>query len=114
MINFETQFEKLFSKYVHNDNFRLPMSVKELRLFTERMCKEMVLGVGEVDGSSASWSQDQSTEKIEVSTVLNRDREQMKNTPIGLNSLSKTFNIIKIVGQGKSFHFICTLFSDKS
>ena len=70
-------------------------------MFTKCLCKEVFIELGEADETSKSWSQDQSTENIQVSTVLNKEKGQgLKNTPIGLNSLSKTFNIIEIVGQG--------------
>ena len=111
MENIDDLFDNTFCKYVHSDSFRLPMSVKELRLFTERICKELFLQLNEKDsfnpaGGSINWSQSENLSKSEVSAVLNKNRTPMKNTPIGLNSLSKTFNIIKIVGQGNNLQYI--------
>ena len=36
---FDDIFDKTFKKYVQTDTFRLPMSVKELRLFSYKICQ---------------------------------------------------------------------------
>ena len=36
---FDEIFDKAFKKYVQTDTFRLPMSVKELRLFSHKICQ---------------------------------------------------------------------------
>ena len=88
-------FAEVFTKTVYTDSFRLPMSVKELRLLTERVVREVVAQVA--GGRVGEWRSRGSTRE------LGRERRQSStshNGPIGLNSLSKTFNIIKVVGQG--------------
>ena len=47
------------------------------------------------------WGESSGLEDLEAGK---KERKQSVDTPIGLNSLSKTFNIIRIVGQGQDHH----------
>ena len=100
---FEEHFSSVFSKFVHAESFRVPLSVKELREFTVEVCKELFKLVDkEGELSAEKWSEDGST-RVNDGAKVKKSKEENKDTPIGLNSLSKTFNIIKIVGQGEQF-----------
>ena len=99
---FDELFDKTFKKYVLTDSFRLPMSVKELRLFTQKISQTLVDEYCHCPQESFSIS---STTSAPSSPIRKTPRQSSgsppsKNAPIGLNSLSKTFNIIKIIGQG--------------
>ena len=110
METFENWFDTAFYKQVHCDSFRLPMSVKELKIFTKHLCKEAFLCM---DKNIKYWSEDSTIDNLEQPSAGIQNKELRKDTPIGLNSLSKTFNIIKVVGQGslvfskRSLFFLC-------
>ena len=110
METFENWFDTAFYKQVHCDSFRLPMSVKELKIFTKHLCKEVFLCM---DKNIKYWSEDSTIDNIEQPSAGIQNKEQRKDTPIGLNSLSKTFNILKVVGEGslvfslKDHYFVC-------
>jgi len=109
---FEDVFDKIFKKYVQTDTFRLPMCVKELRLFTQKICQSLLEDlsnnqsgtVSQITTKSSSWSSSTGSSKLRSISLSPSKSPKLtspsKNAPIGLNSLSKTFNIIKIVGQG--------------
>ena len=108
---FEDVFDKIFKKYVHTDTFRLPMCVKELRLFTHKICLTLLEEVSNNQSApttttttnSSSWSSSGGSKLRSLSLSPSKSPKlasPSKNAPIGLNSLSKTFNILKIVGQG--------------
>ena len=110
---FEDVFDKIFKKYVQTDTFRLPMCVKELRLFTQKICQSLLEDlsnnqsgtVSQITTKSSSWSSSTGSSKLRSISLSpskspNPTSPSSKNAPIGLNSLSKTFNTIKIVGQG--------------
>ena len=107
---FEDVFDKIFKKYVQTDTFRLPMCVKELRLFTHKICLSLLEDLSHNQSGtvsqmtkSSSWSPSTESSKlrsISLSPSKSPNVSPSKNAPIGLNSLSKTFNILKIVGQG--------------
>ena len=99
---FEETFELIFSRYVETEAFRLPLTVKELRLFSLKICEDLLEQYWQSQSrqgrsSSGSQSEKDSTKNCQSSpgTTMTDD-----NAPIGLNSLSKTFNILKIVGRG--------------
>ena len=103
---FEETFDLIFSRYVETETFRLPLSVKELRLFSLKICQDLMEQYLESQlqsqsqqdrSSSGSRSEKDSTKNSESANVAVPTDE---NAPIGLNSLSKTFNILKIVGRG--------------
>ena len=100
---FEETFDLIFSRYVETETFRLPLSVKELRLFSLKICQGLVEQYLEPPShldrsSSGSQSEKDSTKNYGQSDNVTIRTDD--NAPIGLNSLSKTFNILKIVGRG--------------
>ena len=105
---FDDIFDKTFKKYVLMDTFRLPMCVKELRLFSEKICQSFLEEYSNhhsltLSSSSKSLSPRSMKQYTSLSTRSNKSSSNSspsKNAPIGMNSLSKTFNIIKILGQG--------------
>ena len=108
---FEDVFDKIFKKYVQTDTFRLPMCVKELRLFTQKICLSLLedlsnnqSGTVNTTTNSSSWTSSIGSSKLRSISLSPSKSPKLvspsKNAPIGLNSLSKTFNILKIVGQG--------------
>ena len=105
---FDDIFDKAFKKYVLMDSFRLPMCVKELRLFSERICQAFLeeysnnqsLTIGSSSKSLSPRTMNQFNSSSSRSSKSLSNSSPSKNAPIGMNSLSKTFNIIKIVGQG--------------
>ena len=103
---FDDVFDKTFKKYVQTDSFRLPMSVKELRLFSLKICQSLLDDFYSNNQSSVSCSSPFSSIQSSPSSPTRKTSRQSsgtspsKNAPIGINSLSKTFNILKIVGQG--------------
>ena len=92
---FEERFDVVFNNYVETETFRLPLSVKELRLFCLNVCRSLM------DECFAWQSGGQSQSVSSSNTESNGgDKPSNINVPIGFNSLSKTFNILKIVGKG--------------
>ena len=104
---FDDIFDKTFKKYVLMDTFRLPMCVKELRLFSEKICQSFLEEYSNhhsltLSSSSKSLSPRSMKQYTSLSTRSNKSSSNsspIKNALIGINSLSKTFNIIKILGK---------------
>ena len=97
-------YDYTFNKYVFSDSFHLPTSVSDLRIFTEKVCKEIV----QKKESEYQWSQSEWGSKSSFdSKNETQNQTLMPNAPIGLDSLSKTFDIINIVGKG-NIYFIDT------
>ena len=96
---FEETFDVVFNKYVQTESFRLPLSLKELRLFCLKICCSLKEDSAQSEPGRISRSQSapDSSSPLSESTGSN---QRSRNVPIGYNSLSKTFNILKIVGKG--------------
>ena len=96
---FEETFDVVFNKYVQTESFRLPLSLKELRLFCLKICCSLKEDSAQSEPGRLSRSQSapESSSPLSESTGSN---QRGRNAPIGYNSLSKTFNILKIVGKG--------------
>ena len=107
---FEESFDVIFRRNVETETFRLPLSVKELRLFSLKICQGLAEHYFQSQsqsrqGSSLSPSTSSSSSQSEKDSPKNcqSDKAAIRtddDAPIGLNSLSKTFNILKIVGRG--------------
>ena len=107
---FEESFDVIFRRNVETETFRLPLSVKELRLFSLKICQGLAEHYFQSQsqsrqGSSLSPSTTSSSSQSEKDSPKNcqSDKAAIRtddDAPIGLNSLSKTFNILKIVGRG--------------
>ena len=109
MKTLEDLHDYTFNKYVFSDSFHLPASINDLRSFTEKLCKEIFQKISQESccrsptGTSLSPFFCESGPTLH-SKSMNPTKSTMKNSPIGLDSLSKTFNIINIVGKGSSFY----------
>eukprot|EP00092_Neocalanus_flemingeri_P028968 GFUD01031451.1.p1 GENE.GFUD01031451.1~~GFUD01031451.1.p1 ORF type:complete len:511 (+),score=157.39 GFUD01031451.1:160-1692(+) len=106
MKDIDDLYDYTFNKYVFSDSFDLPSSVSDLRIFTEKVCKEILQKINleklvSLIESADQWPQSEWDSKSSLgSTTDNKSKHLMKNDPIGLKSLGKTFNIINIVGKG--------------
>ena len=107
MLGVEEVFDSVFSCLVDASSFRLPGSVQELRTITERVVRDsLVILTAKESCAGDFWGQEEtgSVDQQSASRKHGGQRQQSQdkeNEPIGLNSLRKTFNIIKIVGQGE-------------
>ena len=88
--------DHIFNKYVFAESFTLPSSLSELRNFSEKLCKDVIKRFHFTSENSLSEGEETKEE------VLNQKRNIMKNDPIGLEILIKTFDIINIVGKGNA------------
>jgi hypothetical protein len=105
MKTFSEAFDEIFYKLSHSPTFDIPLSIKELKLFTEKVCLETYkeLNNQKIFSSlttSTDWSQSHSDLNKEAETK--NSKKEKANDPIGMNSLTHTFNILQTVGQGKS------------
>ena len=103
MKTLEDLYDFTFNKYVFSESFHLPASISDLRTFTEKLCKDIVQKVSQKKGANFAIAEDPLYESYwETGSSLppKSPKALMKNSPIGLDSLSKTFNIINIVGKG--------------
>lgn len=96
---FEETFDVVFKRYVETETFRLPLSLKELRLFCLKICLSLMEDYPQSEQGRLSGSQSPSDLPSPRSETGNKQRST-RNVPIGFNSLSKTFNILKIIGKG--------------
>ena len=117
MKTLEDLYDYTFNKYVFSDSFHLPASISDLRTFTEKLCKDIVQKISQKKGSNFAIAEDPLSLSVLESgsslhqKSLNQSKALMKNSPIGLDSLSKTFNIINIVVKGTflAIHFPCII-----
>ena len=106
MKTLEDLYDYTFNKYVFSDSFHLPASISDLRTFTEKLCKDIVQKISQKKSANFAIAEDPlSLSYWESGSSLhqkssNQSKALLKNSPIGLDSLSKTFNIINIVGKG--------------
>jgi len=101
MKSFEDNFDYIFNQHVFSDYFCIPTTISELRIFAEKVYKDVFQKTKQKTENEHYWS----NSEWECKSSLSSENEiqikpVMKNAPIGLESLSKTFDIINIVGKG--------------
>ena len=105
MKTLEDLFDYSFNKYVFSESFQMPPTLGDLRIFTERLCKEIFykLTSRKVGTQSCGLENIQGSSRDLKAPENQSNTTTKKNSPIGLESLSKTFNILNIVGRGELF-----------
>ena len=111
MKTFSEAFDEIFYKHSHSPTFDIPLSIKELKLFTEKVCLETYkeLNNQKIFSSlttSTDWYQSHSDFNKEKEAETKNYKKENANNPIGMNSLTHTFNILQTVGQGKSWEHL--------
>ena len=90
-------FDFTFKKFVFSGSFCLPNSVKDLRIFTEQICMDVFKKINHKKNISSierrELSQWQSISSGN-SKSCTQTQYSIGNAPIGLENLSKTFDII--------------------
>ena len=105
MRNFREFLEEIFYEHCHSSSFHVPLSMKELKVFTEKVCSQTYKELSNEKllsslRTNSDWTSSETDLNTQNKPETKNDKTAKKNYPIGLNSLNQTFNILQIVGQG--------------